>query len=143
MTTIILAVGIINKMNYSKVMNPQALTSMYGEVPDFAGSEISEINFKRDEPRVSVKFLTQNKLRKSPAKWPEKYDQVCIELSFIGSSCVSFSEWGHANVVCEISFDVVDDVAAVTIHCENNSRLKLICDWVRVESVRYGLIGTP
>jgi len=56
---------------------------------------------------------------------------------------VSFSGWGHANVVCEILFDVVDDVAAVTIHCENNSRLKLICDWVRVESVRYGLIGTP
>lgn len=64
MTTIILAVGIINKMNYSKVMNPQALTSMYGEVPDFAGSEISEINFKRDEPRVSIKFLTQNNLEK-------------------------------------------------------------------------------
>jgi len=139
--TIILAVGI--KMNFSKVMNPQALTSMYGGVPDFSGSEISEIYFKRDEPRLSVKLLAQNKPMSSPVKWPEKYDQVCIELSFIGSRCVSFSEWGHENVVCEMLFDVVSHVVAVTIRCANNSRLEFLCDWVRVESIRYGLMGTP
>ena len=130
-------------MNFSKVMNPQALTSMYEGVPNFLDSEISEVNFKRDEPRLSVKLITQNKPRKSPAKWPEKYDQVCVELSFIGSRCVSFSEWGHENVVCEMLFDVVDDFVTVTILCANKSRLKFTCDWVRVESVRYGLIGTP
>lgn len=130
-------------MNFPNVMNPQALTTIHGGMPNFLGSDITEVNFRRDEPRLSIKLVTREKPENSPVKWPRNYDAVYIELSFIGSKCIDFSEWGYENVICDISFDVVDEAVAIKIRCVDNSRLKFTCDLVRVESVRHGLTGTP
>nr|WP_244115492.1 MULTISPECIES: Imm50 family immunity protein [Burkholderia cepacia complex] len=62
-------------------MNPQAITSIYGEFPSFIGAELTEVRVARDEPRMSLRLVTEQKPIKRPARWPQDYDEVYMAMS--------------------------------------------------------------
>ncbi len=128
---------------HNRVMNPQALTSLYGDFPSFDGAELIVANFRCDDPLLSVKFVTRDKPKVSPKRWPDHYDEVIIELSFIGVSRLLLRNWGCKNLIDRFELKLVDDHASVRISCENEAALEFLCDWIRIESVAYGFVGTP
>lgn len=128
---------------HGKVMNPQALTSLYGEFPSLDGAELIGVNFRCDDPLLTAKFVTREKPRVNPKRWPQQFDEVIIELSFMGVGGLSFREWGYRNAINKFELGSRGDRASVRISCENGTVLEFLCDWIRIESVNYGLVGTP
>ncbi|WP_407045209.1 Imm50 family immunity protein [Burkholderia ambifaria] len=76
-------------------MNPQAVTSIYGEFPSLVGAELTEVRVARDEPRISITLATRQKPTKHPTRWPQNYDEVYIGISFVGVCDFSFFQWGQ------------------------------------------------
>ncbi|WP_296227821.1 immunity 50 family protein [Ralstonia sp. UBA689] len=128
---------------HDRVMNPQALTSLYGDFPSLNGAELIDANFQCNEPLLTAKFVTREKPRASPKRWPQHYDEVIIELSFIGVRRLLFREWDYKNTIDRFELDFAGNRASVRISCESGAALEFLCDWMRIESVNYGLIGTP
>ncbi|KAB0651267.1 hypothetical protein F7R23_22850 [Burkholderia diffusa] len=124
-------------------MNPQALVSLYGKFPSFDGAELIDVHFKCDDPLVAVKFVTREKPKAWPKRWPSDYGEVLVGLSFIGVSRLSFEQWGYENVVDKFELKDVGEGVFVRISCKNEAALTFSCDWIRIESVTYGNIGSP
>ncbi|WP_175700552.1 immunity 50 family protein [Burkholderia ambifaria] len=127
----------------TKVMNPQAITSIYGEFPSLIGAELTEVRVARDEPRISIRFATGRRPIKHPARWPQNYDEIYIEISFVAVSDFSFCQWGYKNIVEEVDLNDIDGRVSVRFYCKNQVALKFSCDWIRVESIAYGYVGNP
>ncbi|WP_175673048.1 immunity 50 family protein [Burkholderia ambifaria] len=126
----------------TKVMNPQAITSIYGEFPSLVGTELTEVRVARDEPRISIRLATGQKPTKHPTRWPQNYDEVYIGISFVGVCDFSFFQWGQKNIVEEVDLKDVDDRVSVRFSCKNQVALKLSCDWIRIEGVAWGYVGS-
>ncbi|CAJ96888.1 Hypothetical protein H16_B2106 [Cupriavidus necator H16] len=124
-------------------MNPKAMISIYGEFPSLSGSELSDVHVKRDEPRLSVKLITEEKPKSCPDRWPKNYDVVHIKLSFVGLSCLSFSHWGHENIIDKFEWEDMEESVSVRFVCKNQTTLAFSCDWIRIESITYGHVGSP
>jgi hypothetical protein len=131
-------------MNQTKrFLNPQAIISLYGKVPQLVGSEVLNLEVKRDEPRLAMKLMTDRKPLSSPARWPKNYDVVYVGLSFIGVRNLSLTNWGHENVIEALIFSDNDESTSVHVSCKNKAEISFVCDWVRIEGVTYGQIGSP
>ncbi|WP_395316828.1 immunity 50 family protein [Variovorax sp. UC74_104] len=126
-----------------KILNPQALISLYGEFPSLIGSEITEFALKRDEPNALIKIMTEGKPKYAPVRWPEDYDVVYLGLSFIGIKKMAASNWGRANVVDQFELEEVGGLMAVRVSCENGLSISFDCDWISIDSVVPGSIGSP
>jgi hypothetical protein len=126
----------------TKVMNPQAITSIYGEFPSHIGAELTEVRVARDEPRISVRFATERRPIKHPARWPQNYDEIYIGISFVGVYDFSFFQWGQKNIVEEVDLKDIDDRVSVRFSCKNQVTLKFSCDWIRIEGVAWGYVGS-
>ncbi|MBR8347520.1 immunity 50 family protein [Burkholderia ambifaria] len=126
----------------TKVMNPQAITSIYGEFPSLIGAELTEVRVARDEPRISVRFATERRPIKHPVRWPQNYDEIYIGISFIGVCDFSFFQWGQKNIVEEVDLKDIDDRVSVRFSCKNHVALKFLCDWIRIEGVAWGYVGS-
>jgi len=126
-----------------KIMNPQAITSIYGEFPSLVEAELTEVRITRDEPRISIRVATKRKPIKPPVRWLQNFDEVYIEISFIGASDFSFCQWGHENIIDEVDLKDIDDRVSVRFSCKNHVALKFTSDWIRIESVTCGLVGSP
>ncbi|GMG92742.1 immunity 50 family protein [Cupriavidus metallidurans] len=125
-----------------RIVNPQALTALYGSEVPLVGAEIVEVHLKRDEPRLSVRIMTTRKPLSQPNRWPKDYDVVYLGLSFIGVSGISIDGWGHDNMVATFESTITDNVASIEINCKEGLSIELKCDWVRVEGVTYGNLGS-
>ncbi|MET1534805.1 immunity 50 family protein, partial [Burkholderia sola] len=118
------------------------LTVLYGSEAPLDGAEILEVQLKRDEPRLSVRIMTTQKPVSQPNRWPKDYDVVYLSLSFIGVSGLSIGGWGYDNIVAAFVSTVADNVAAITINCKEGASIALKYDWVRVEGITYGYLGS-
>jgi len=125
-----------------RIMNPQALIALYGSDAPLDGAEIVEILLKRDEPRLSVKIMTTQKPLSPPSRWPKDYDVVYLSLSFIGICHLSIGGWGHDNIIATFISTVADNVTSITINCKEGASIAFECDWVRVEGITYGDLGS-
>ncbi|AJK50763.1 immunity 50 family protein [Burkholderia plantarii] len=125
-----------------RIMNPQALTALYGNDAPLAGASIVEVQLKRDEPRLSMRIMITQKPLSQPNRWPKDYDVVYINLSFIGVSGLSIGEWGHDNIVATFVSTVTDNDVSIKINCKEGASIALKCDWVRVEGITYGYLGS-
>ncbi|WP_448168041.1 immunity 50 family protein [Burkholderia ambifaria] len=126
----------------TKVMNPQAITSIYGEFPSLVGTELTEVRVARDEPRISIRLATGQKPTKHPTRWPQNYDEVYIGISFVGVCDFSFFQWWQKNIVEEVDLKDMDDRVSVRFSCKNQVALKFSCDWIRIEGVAWGYVGS-
>ncbi|KWF78108.1 hypothetical protein WL93_25640 [Burkholderia diffusa] len=125
-----------------RTMNPQALAEFYGSDVPLEGAEIVEVQLKRDEPRLSVRIMTTRRPLSQPNRWPKDYDVVYLSLSFIGVSGLSIEGWGHDNIVESFVSTVADNVASIAINCKEGASIAWKCDWIRVEGITYGLLGS-
>lgn len=125
------------------ILNPQALLSLYEEFPSLNGCEVMEILFKRDEPKVSIKIMTGDKPKHIPVRWPQSFDVIYLGISFVGVRSIVQRGWGHANIVDQFKIEKSSDSASLLISCSNDFSLSFDCDWISVDSVVPGSIGTP
>ncbi|BBQ01385.1 hypothetical protein BSFA1_65130 (plasmid) [Burkholderia sp. SFA1] len=126
----------------SRILNPQAVASTYGDFPSLRGARLTEVRFKEGEPRLLVKLVTDQKPKLPPRRWPKDYDQVYLELSFIGARGVRFEQWGHNNIVDTLDFEDVGESAVAKVKCLSGTELTFLCDWINIESVTHGYLGT-
>ncbi|WP_244115374.1 Imm50 family immunity protein [Burkholderia contaminans] len=56
---------------------------------------------------------------------------------------LSFCEWGSKNIVDEVDLKDDSDRVSVRFSCKNQAVLKFSCDWIRIESVSFGYVGSP
>jgi hypothetical protein len=61
----------------------------------------------------------------------------------LGVRELSISQWGHDNTEATFRFTSEGGAAFVAIDCKNGASLAFVCDWVRVEGVTYGHLGSP
>ncbi|WP_093301823.1 immunity 50 family protein [Variovorax sp. NFACC27] len=126
-----------------KMLNPQALLSLYGEFPSLSGSEIIEFLLRRDEPHALIKVMTESKPKYAPVRWPKNYDVIYLGFSFIGVKRMAASNWGRANVVDQFEFEEMDALMSIRVSCKNGFSISLDCDWISIDSVVPGCIGSP
>lgn len=108
MSTTTLTVG-EKIMSITRLINPQALTAMYGAIPSFVGAEVLEVVFNQDGPSIFVRFMIRGQPKKQPARWPDVYDVVYVQISFGAAEVLRFSRWGRSNIILEASNCLGDD----------------------------------
>ncbi|MEX3970509.1 immunity 50 family protein [Paraburkholderia caribensis] len=121
----------------------QAIVSTYGDFPSLRGARITEIRFKEGEPRLLVKLVTIQKPKSSPRRWPKDYDQVYLNLSFIGTRNLKFEQWAHNNIIDTFDLEDVGESVVVKAKCLSGAELTFLCDWINIESITHGYLGTP
>lgn len=129
---------IYKMINKIKLMNPQAFTSIFGDIPSLDDSELLDIQLKRDGPTLFIRLLTREIIKIKPKRW-DKWDVVYVEMSFLGIRDLVINGLGTNNQI--ILFEIND--GALEIRCTNQMHIKCAFDWARVEQITPGLIGSP
>lgn len=128
--------------DYQKFLNPQALLALYGDFSPLDDSEVFEVLLKRDEPRVSIKLMTKKKPKNPPDRWSQDYDAIYLGISFIGVQKITANDWGHSNTVGQFSIENSVDRASVRMSCKENFSITFDCDWISIDSLIPGNVGT-
>ncbi|WP_224796146.1 Imm50 family immunity protein, partial [Bacillus pseudomycoides] len=68
-------------INQLKILNPQALISIFGMIPEFEQSELLDVHLKRDGPTLVIRIMTKEPVENKPKRW-NKWDVIYIEISF-------------------------------------------------------------
>ncbi|WP_354352382.1 immunity 50 family protein [Variovorax boronicumulans] len=128
--------------DYQKILNPQAVLALYGNFSPLSDSEVLEILLKRDEPRVSIKLMTEKKPVNPPARWAEAYDVIYLGISFLGVRNLVAAGWDHKNSVNQISIQTSNGLVSVHIYCIEGFSMIFDCEWISIDSLVPGNIGT-
>ena len=126
-----------------KIMNPHAIAALYGHFFSFENSELLDLKLRRDEPCLSIRLQTSDIPIKSPSRWPDHYDVVYVDLSFIVISDLQIKGWGHHNVLSKFEIIDKDEKAGVFFSSIHGLTISFLCDWIRIENLTPGLLGTP
>lgn len=129
--------------NSQKIMNPQAIAALYGYFLSFKNSELLDLKLRRDEPCLSIRLQTLEIPIKSPSRWPDRYDVVYIDLSFIAISDLQIKEWGYHNVLSKFEILDKDEKARVFLSSIHGFTISFLCDWIRIENLTPGLLDAP
>ena len=129
-------------MMEEKFLNPQALTSIFGNIPVFEGSELVDIQLKRDGPILFMTLMTKEEVKTKPKRW-DHWDVVYIQLSFLTIRNLDIKGWGKDNIVTQ--FELSDNMENNSLEIKGNNGLRINTnfEWVNVEKVTPGLIGLP
>ncbi|MEH7469529.1 Imm50 family immunity protein, partial [Priestia megaterium] len=65
-------------INSSRIMNAQAITGIFGRVLTFNGSELLNVQIKRDGPTLFIELSTKEMVKNKPKRWNE-WDIVYVE----------------------------------------------------------------
>ncbi len=130
-------------MDVSKLMNPQALTNIFGTVPTFVNSELLDVQLKRDGPTLFIRLMTKQLVQKKPARWIDKWDVIYIEMSFFAIRDLAISGWKNNNLMTQFEIKKTGDEGFLDIKCSNQAQIQCSFDWARVEQLNPGLIGAP
>ncbi|WP_407921118.1 immunity 50 family protein [Brevibacillus migulae] len=123
-------------------MNPQALLSIFGKVPVFLGSELLDIQLRRDGPTLFLRIMTKEPVEIKPKRW-DKWDVIYVELSFIGIRDLAIDGLGTENQIRNFEVTNREEDGALHIVCHNQMQISCSFDWARVEEISPGLIGSP
>lgn len=88
-----------------KFLNPQALTSIFGNIPLFEGAELLDIQLKRDGPILFMTLMTKEEVKIKPKRW-DHWDVVYIQLSFLTIRNLDIKGWGNDNIISDLIFQV-------------------------------------
>lgn len=105
-------------------------------------SEVLEVLLKRDEPRVSIKLMTEKKPKNPPARWAKTCDVIYLGVSFLGVKKLVVTDWDHTNTMSQIDIQTADDVASAHIHCIEGFSMAFNCEWISIDSLVPGSIGS-
>ena len=123
-------------------MNPQALLSIFGKVPEFSGSELLDVQLRRDGPTLFLRIMTKEPVAIKPKRW-DKWDVIYVELSFFGLRNMIINGLGTENKINKFEITDGEEDGALQIVCQNQMEISCSFDWARVEQINPGLIGLP
>ncbi|MFV5962619.1 immunity 50 family protein [Bacillus sp. AK25] len=124
-----------------KFMNPQAMTQIFGEIPQFKNAEIMNIDLNRDGPTLFIRLMTKDSVKNKPKRWGN-FDVVYVELSFIGVTDLKINHLGNNNIIDHFEISTTEDQGLLKINCKNQMQIETIFDWARIEQISPGLIGS-
>ncbi len=124
-----------------KFMNPQAMTQIFGEIPQFKNAEIMNVDLNRDGPTLFIRLMTKDSVKNKPKRWGN-FDVVFVELSFIGVTDLKINHLGNNNIIDHFEISTTENEGLLKINCKNQIQIKTIFDWARVEQISPGLIGS-
>ncbi|WP_420482306.1 Imm50 family immunity protein, partial [Bacillus pseudomycoides] len=65
-------------INQLKILNPQALISIFGMISEFEQSELLDVQLRRDGPTLVIQLMTKEPVENKPKRW-NKWDVIYIE----------------------------------------------------------------
>lgn len=124
-----------------KFMNPQAMTQIFEEIPQFKNAEIMNVDLNRDGPTLFIRLMTKDSVKNKPKRWRD-FDVVYVELSFIGVTDLKINHLGNNNIIDHFEISTTENQGLLKINCKNQMQIETIFDWARVEQISPGLIGS-
>ncbi|MCY7617648.1 immunity 50 family protein [Bacillus pumilus] len=124
-----------------KFMNPQAMTQIFGEIPQFKNAEIMNVDLNRDGPTLFIRLMTKDSVKNKPKRWGN-FDVVYVELSFIGVTDLKINHLGNNNIIDHFEISTTENEGLLKINCKNQMQIETIFDWARIEQISPGLIGS-
>ncbi|MEK4050507.1 immunity 50 family protein [Bacillus sp. FSL K6-2839] len=124
-----------------KFMNLQAMTQIFGEIPQFKNAEIMNVDLNRDGPTLFIRLMTKDSVKNKPKRWGN-FDVVYVELSFIGVTDLKINHLGNNNIIDYFEISTTEDQGLLKINCKNQMQIETIFDWARIEQISPGLIGS-
>jgi Immunity protein 50 len=124
----------------NRLMNPQAITGIFGRMPLLKRSELLTLQMKRDGPSLYIQIGTKETIEKKPVRWDE-WDIVYIEISFWGVNDLEIHSFGTFNEIEQFLIEDGKESSSITIQCSNGMSISCLFDWARVERITPGLIG--
>lgn len=129
-------------LNHSKMINPQALINVFGDVLDLNGSELIEVRLTRDGAALFIRLQTSAKVKFKPERWSQ-FDVVYLEMSFWGIKELMINGFGTSNLINRFDIKENQSENILEIICSNQTNIRSSFDWVKVEKISPGLLGTP
>lgn len=129
-------------INQSRIMNPQALISVFGNIPRLNNSELVEVKLRRDGATLFIRLLVKEIAETKPKRW-SAYDVIYVDFSFFVIKDLSINGFGTYNQIDKL--DIIDDgkKGTLDIVCSNNIYIKCSFDWAKIEQIIPGLTGSP
>ena len=123
-------------------MNPQAITGIFGSMPNFKDTELLNVQLKRDGPTLFIQLSTKEIVKNKPKRWSE-WDIVYIEMSFFDVKNLEVNSFGTINEIEQFDIKEIGEEGSVKIKCSNSTSINCLFDWARIEQISPGLLGTP
>ncbi|PGS05516.1 MULTISPECIES: immunity 50 family protein [Bacillus] len=128
-------------INQLKILNPQALISIFGMIPEFEQSELLDVHLKRDSPTLVIRLMTKEPVENKPQRW-NKWDVIYIEISFFCIQDLIIKDIGTDNVIHQFEINAIEEEGVLKIKCRNQMQVECLFSWARIEKIIPGLIGT-
>ncbi|MGY2612974.1 MULTISPECIES: immunity 50 family protein [Bacillus] len=125
-----------------KILNPQALISIFGKVPKFEDAELLEVCLKRDGPTLVTQLMTKENVEHKPKRW-NNWDVIYVEISFFTIRNLTIESLGTENIIEHFEISTTSEGSLLKIKCKNQMIVETLFDWARIEGVTPGLIGLP
>jgi len=125
-----------------KILNPQALISIFGKIPKFEDAELLEVCLKRDGPTLVIQLMTKENVEHKPKRW-NKLDVIYVEISFFTIRNLIIENLGTENIIEHFEISTTSEGSLLKIKCKNQMIVETLFDWARIEGVTPGLIGLP
>ncbi|MBU8788364.1 MULTISPECIES: immunity 50 family protein [Bacillus] len=126
-------------ISQAKFMNPQAMTNIFGDMPEFTGSELMSVELRRDGPCLLIRLMTEEKVENKPKRW-DKWDVIYIDMSFIGVRHLNIKDIGTDNIINQ--FEIDETANSLKIKCLNQMQIECIFEWERIDRISPGLLDT-
>ncbi|KAA0743779.1 hypothetical protein DN389_18985 [Bacillus sp. AY3-1] len=125
-----------------KILNPQALISIFGKIPKFEDAELLEVCLKRDGPTLVTQLMTKENVEHKPKRW-NNWDVIYVEISFFTIRNLTIESLGTENIIEHFEISTTSEGSLLKIKCKNQMIVETLFDWARIEGVTPGLIGLP
>ncbi|HDR3492952.1 TPA: immunity 50 family protein [Bacillus wiedmannii] len=125
-----------------KILNPEALISIFGKVPKFEDAELLEVCLKRDGPTLVTQLMTKENVEHKPKRW-NNWDVIYVEISFFTIRNLTIESLGTENIIEHFEISTTSEGSLLKIKCKNQMIVETLFDWARTEGVTPGLIGLP
>jgi hypothetical protein len=119
---------------HSITLNPQAIESIYGNVPTLDSVEIVRLSLVRDGPNASIQFLLNVLPERVPLKWG-KPRQVSITLDLMGVRSLHLDGWATHPLGSLILEKLPDSSLRFEFRSPNKIEAVMCCDFVRIASI--------
>ena len=124
-----------------KIMNPKALTNIFGILPDFIGSELMDIRIKSFRRTMFIQLMTTQPVQAKPKRW-DKWDVIYVEISLGDIRNLVINGDVRSNSIIQFDLEKVGEEGLLGIKCNNEMYIRCTFDWARIEQITPGLIGS-
>ncbi|PEE38090.1 immunity 50 family protein [Bacillus pseudomycoides] len=112
-------------INQLKILNPQALISIFGMIPEFEQSELLDVQLRRDGPTLVIRLMTKEPVENKPKRW-NKWDVIYIEISFFCIQDLIIKDIGTDNIIHQFEINAIEEEGQLKIRCRNQMQVECL-----------------